>query len=348
MECVNNTMHTKFENKGLTGLANVGNTCYLNSCLQILSHTYEFTKFLEAGNYKKNIKNQPDTILLLEWDKLRKMMWSSNCTIAPYGFVKAVQKVSLIKNRDLFSGYAQNDIQEFLLFLIDCFHEAISRPVTMEITGSIKNKTDKLAKACYHMMKNMYRKEYSEILNIFYGIHVSIVTSLEDGSQLSICPEPFSTINLSVPLIPNPTIYDCFDYYCKKESLTEENQYETINGIKQDAERGIVFWSLPNILILDLKRWNPNNGNKLYTGVSSPFVDVDFSKYVDGYNAKDYVYDLYGVCNHSGGSMGGHYIACVKNANGKWYEFNDTNVREINENKIISINTYCFFYRKKK
>ena len=40
-------------------------------------------------------------------------MWSNNCTIAPHGFVNAVQQVSILKKRDIFSGYNQNDIQEF-------------------------------------------------------------------------------------------------------------------------------------------------------------------------------------------------------------------------------------------
>jgi len=82
-----------YQNLGLSGLANVGNTCYLNACMQILSHTYELNEFLNDGTYKSKINRKPDSVLLLEWDKLREMMWSSNCTIAPYGFVKAVRKV---------------------------------------------------------------------------------------------------------------------------------------------------------------------------------------------------------------------------------------------------------------
>ena len=34
------------EGKGLTGLANLGNTCFINSCMQVLSHTQEFNNFL--------------------------------------------------------------------------------------------------------------------------------------------------------------------------------------------------------------------------------------------------------------------------------------------------------------
>ena len=110
-----------YEDKGLTGLANVGNSCYLNACMQILSHTYELSEFLKKGTYKGKINRVADSVLILEWDKLREMMWSDNCTIAPWGFVKAVQKVSMLKDRDLFTGNAQNDLQEFLLFIIDCF-----------------------------------------------------------------------------------------------------------------------------------------------------------------------------------------------------------------------------------
>lgn len=338
----------KYKGSGLTGLANVGNTCYLNSCMQILSHTYEMNEFLSNKNYRNNINKKPDTVLLLEWDNLREMMWSSNCTIAPNGFINAVRKVSMMKHRDLFVGNDQNDIQEFLLFMIECFHTALARDVNMQITGKVMNDTDILAKECYEMMKNMYNKEYSEILEIFYGIHVSEITSYETGESLSLRPEPFSVLSLPIPANhSNPTLYDCMDLYCAKEELRAENAWlNDKTNKKEDVKRGIIFWSLPKILIIDLKRWTETGGkvNKL---VDAPLYDADFSKHVRGYNKKSFVYDLYGVCNHSGSAFGGHYTAFVKNANGKWYEFNDTIINEVDESKVVTPRSYCLFYRKK-
>jgi len=344
-------LSSPYTNKGLSGMANLGNSCYLNSCMQILSHTYELNDFLneEEGKYKQSLKKIPESIVLLEWDKLREMLWATNCTIAPYGFVKTIRHVAKMKQRDIFTGYQQNDIQEFLLFIIDCFHTALSREVEMQISGQSQNEIDNLAITAYKMMQNMYKKDYSDILKIFYGIHVSQITSMESpASILSMSAEPFSVVSLSIPDKVNPHLFDCFDLYCNSETLTGENAwYNEKTGLKETVQRNIIFWSLPNILIVDLKRSKLNN-KKLHTVVDIPLHNVDFSKYVKGYNASAYVYDLYGVCNHSGGGgAGGHYFAYIKNANGKWYNFNDTMVNEIPENQVISAMSYCLFYRKK-
>ena len=81
--------------------------------------------------------------------------------------------------------------------------------------------------------------------------------------------------------------------------------------------------------------------------VDFPTENLDLSKYIVGYNKDSYKYDLYGICNHSGGVQGGHYTAFVKNANGKWYLFNDSSISQVAENNIKTEKAYCFFYRKK-
>ena len=85
---------------------------------------------------------------------------------------------------------------------------------------------------------------------------------------------------------------------------------------------------------------------KINTIITTPTNNLNLSKYVVGYDKESYIYELFGVCNHSGGCLGGHYTAFVKNANNKWYHFNDTSVSEINKNNIITNKGYCYFYKK--
>jgi len=344
-------MNTQYANKGLTGLANLGNTCFINSCMQVLSHTYELNDLLNKPDFLKKLKNKYDSVLLYEWDQLRQLMWKENTTISPSKFVKTIQKIAQIKKMELFTGYSQNDLPEFFLFIIDCFHNAISREVTMKVQGSPENETDKIAIQCFTTIQKMYTKEYSEIWNLFFGIHISEIVSLgSNNTVLSRNPEPFLMINLSIPTNnKSPTLKDCFDLYVQGEILRDENAwYNDTTKQKENVHKKISFWSLPTILVMDLKRNNANNiYNKNQILVDFPLTDMNLSSYVIGYKKESYIYDLYGVCNHSGTTYGGHYTAFVKNANGNWYHFNDTNVTQVTQEQIVTSKAYCFFYRKK-
>ena len=341
--------YEKYKNKGLSGLSNLGNTCFINSCMQIISHTYELDNFLDEENYKKKLKNIVDSVLIVEWDNLRKIMWSDNCVISPGKFIKTIQKISGIKKKDIFTGYSQNDLPEFLLFIVDCFHNSLSREIKMTITGTPENSTDQVAIKCFEMIKNMYSKEYSEIWNLFYGIHVSEITDLETGKQLNVTPEPYLMIDLPIPSNNKmPSLIDCFDLYVEGEILDGENAWfnEETNQ-KTNIRKRIQFWSFPDILIIDFKRFN-NRFQKNQILVKFPLDNLDLSKYVIGYKKECYKYELYGVCNHSGSVMGGHYTSFVKNANGNWYHFNDQDVSIIvTPENVITPKAYCLFYRKK-
>ena len=339
-----------YKEKGLSGLTNLGNTCFLNSTMQVLSHTYELNNFLEKKIYKKYLNNKYDSALLIEWDELRGLLWKENCIISPFKFVKTVQKLAKLKGQEMFTGFAQNDLPEFLIFVIDCFHNALAREVNMTIEGNIKDDKDKIAVKCFERIKQMYEKDYSEIWNIFYGIHVSQLENAETGEKLSMVPEPYFLINLPIPQTnKSPTLLDCFDLYVEGETLDGDNCVtDEKSGKKVAARKNIMFWSFPDVLVIDIKRFNAMN-RKNQIMVDFPLENLDLSKYVIGYNKNSYIYDLYGVCNHSGSVMGGHYTSFVKNANGKWYHYNDTSVSEVVlAQQIVTPKAYCFFYRKRK
>jgi len=339
----------KYKDKGLTGLANLGNTCFLNSTLQCLSHTYELSIFLDAekDNFKERMNRVPESLILWEWDKLRKLMWSENCVIQPGGFLQSVQRVARIKDLALFTGFLQNDAEEFLRFIIECFHNSLRREVKMSISGNAFTEQDKTAVACYEMMRKMYAKEYSEFIQIFYGIHVSTVKSME-SDYINITPEPF--FNLQIEISDAKTLEGCIRNYTREEVLDHKIEVSDDNDKlkREQGKKKIDFWNLPDILVITLKRFDKSGKkNKVY--IEFPLENLNLSPYVVGYDKDSYKYNLYGICNHSGGTRGGHYTSFIKNANGKWYLFNDTNVTEITDlNKIKSPQAYCFFYRKKK
>lgn len=345
----------KYENKGLSGLANIGNTCYINSCFQILSHTYELSNLIHEENFLKRLsghKNKEyvvDCFLMIEYYKLHKLIWEKNCVVSPGSFIKTIHNVANKKKNVIFNDFSQNDTSEFLLFMLDCFHNSLRREVIMNIKGKVVNNEDKLAISTFKVIKDMYSSEYSEILKIFGGMQITKIMDKDKKEILSFKPEPYYIINLPIPdEIKEPSLFDCMDLYCKGELLENENSwFDEKNNRKIDVIKETKFWDFPNILIIDLKRFDMI-GRKIQKSVDIPINDVDFSNYVEGYDKDTFKYDLYGVCNHMGGTLGGHYTAYVKTANNKWFMFNDTSVKEINIEKTLNKNyAYCLFYRKK-
>lgn len=320
---------------GLTGLQNMGNTCYMNSLIQILSFTHELTSLLESGEYKTKLdlhRNKSEANLLVEYDELRKLMWSRNCIVQPMKFLHTLRSVAIKRKQFIFAGADQNDFNEFLLFLITCFHEALSREVNITIKGSAVSETDALAMKCYDMVRSFYEKDYSEIWQMFFGVQVSV------SSTSSIIPEPFFVLSLPINHMAAAasrrviTLKDCFDLYTAEEMIG-------------DTKKKTRFWSFPPVLVVDLKRFDASN-KKNHIFIDFPLEGLNLSEYVVGYNGGSYVYDLYAVCNHHGAqTQGGHYTCFVKTG-GAWCWFNDAQITRA-EN-VVTNNAYCLFYRKRK
>jgi len=332
-------------NHGLTGLVNLGNTCYMNTAIQCLSNTPELTDFFLSLKFQKNLNTEHIYInLITEWYKLMEAMWDENCTIIPKSFDITVKtyatKYGLNNN---FTNYGQNDVQEFLIFIIDNMHEILSKKVSMNISGEIQNDKDKSA---YLAMKNWeihFKNNYSIIIDIFYG---QLITTIESTTNdiISHSFDPICFYTLPIPPLENITIYNCFDLFCSKDFLTDDNKYYCDKTEQYyDAHKKTGVWKFPKILIVCFKRFN-NNMRKINSLIDFP-LSLDLNQYCEGYEM-DNNFDLYGICNHSGGPSGGHYYSFCKNKNGNWYTYNDSSVIKMNEEDIITNSAYCLFYRK--
>jgi ubiquitin carboxyl-terminal hydrolase 8 len=343
-----------YDEKGITGLTNLGNTCFINSCIQIINHTYELQDLMDNKIDKKLLKTDtPDYVVYNEYNDLKKLMFSHNGVVSAGKFIHNIYNIANIKNREIFTGGNQNDVQEFLIFMIDCFHNTISRGITMNIIGNVTNETDKKAVECYKMLKTIYSEEYSEIMDLYNAIFISTISSYDNNEIYSIKPEKFFILDLPLPLnvLENEKIdlYDCFDLFTFPELLEGDNAWfnEKTNN-KENVYKKYSFWNFPKILIISLKRFSPCGSHKNNLPIDFPLENLDLSKYVDGYNPKQYVYDLFGVCNHCGMVNGGHYNSFVLNSKKEWLLFDDSNIQRVDDkNNIITSMAYCLFYRKK-
>jgi|LauGreDrversion4_2_1035121.scaffolds.fasta_scaffold06133_3 ubiquitin C-terminal hydrolase len=329
------------------GLTNLGNTCFLNSCVQILQQLYELHSIVD----KATPKDTPDGVILKEWNELRKAMMTQHGVLSPTRFVHFVQQVAEQKGRELFTGWAQNDISEFLLFLIECMHANCATSISIEINGSSKNATDDRALLCYRFLQATYSKEYSKIHELFYGTYVTEILDPVTKVILSSKAEHYFMLDLQLfyenQMFTN--IYQCLDLFVSPEVMSGENAwFNEDSGQKETVHRQVSFWNFPNILVILLKRFLPDGKRKLQTGIDFPLENLDLSRYIKGYQSASYKYDLFGVCNHMGGVMGGHYTAYVKNGAGVWHHYNDTLVEPLLDMGVIrSPAAYCLFYRKK-
>lgn len=342
--------YTSFIDKSfVSGLKNIGNTCYMNSCFQILSCTYELSQCLSNIEIKYN-PDIPETIVLMEWNEIKNILWDKKCTISPFKCISGLQHVAKIKENYHFNDGEQNDICEFLLFILDCFHISTRKPITMnyrEYLQIMNINHSIISDKCYKLLKKSYLDNYSDISNLFYGIQINTIQQQSDLAILSINPEIISIIHLDIPgKILQPTLHDCIDLYCNHILFENDNAY--FNESTEEyvsALKSTLFWKLPHILIFTFNRTKTNGIGKNNKLIHFPVQKLDMSKYLILQDSV-YEYELYGVGCHSGGIMGGHYTACVKHLD-KWYHCNDDKIIQLhNPLQLINPNVYCLFYRK--
>ncbi|CAK5085372.1 unnamed protein product [Meloidogyne enterolobii] len=167
------------------------------------------------------------------------------------------------------------------------------------------------------------------------------------------------------------TIKECIDAYTTKEQLSEEDSWFCPNcKTHQRAFKKLDLWSLPQILIIHLKRflYTRYSREKIDTEIDIPVKGLDIGEKVRDPSQKDEKYDLIGISNHSGGlwifltfgsinliiffeGLGsGHYTARALN-NNTWCEFNDSSAYALNTppgDSIVSKEAYMLVYRRRQ
>jgi ubiquitin carboxyl-terminal hydrolase 8 len=296
------------EKPGLCGLANIGNTCFMNSAIQCLSNIPQLTEWAknQQSNHQKNVTKA--------YSALIKSMWSGeNSYVRPSDIKKRVSQ-----HAPIFSDYAQKDSHEFMNSLLNALHSELGENNSSEEQSSI--------------VTELFRIPTES------GVTCLTCSTYDPIEETTYClPLPLG----DEPEVPLQTLLRDF----LKEELLEGQYYcskcEDLQSAKQKTSLGS---PLPPVIIVQLKRFTFDETNdKINTLVTYPIenwsIDDNNSAVYDLAAVSMHVGNLKG---------GHYTTFARLNGSGEWYHFNDSSVEPVNDNAcLVNRNAYVLVYLKK-
>ncbi|GAA5999531.1 hypothetical protein JCM5350_000048 [Sporobolomyces pararoseus] len=349
---------------GLTGLKNLGNTCYMNSTIQCLSAAVPFARYFKNGAYRKDV-NEYNPLgtkgaLANAVGELIRALWAQQYVyLAPVTFREAICRVA-----PQFRGTDQHDAQEFLGFLLDGLHEdcnyVLKKPPPIDMTPEREHDLETLPPQIMSEREwQIYKmRNDSFIVQCFQG-------QFRNQLRCLTCHKTSTTYNTFMPLsVPIPshrglhkvTLMSCLEAFVKDEILDKDDAWHCPRCKKnRKATKKLSLSKLPPILVIHLKRFSFHGpfSDKIETQVHYPLTGLDLTNFVPpplmdqksgSMPSGGYQYDLFGVTNHYGNLSSGHYTAFVRNGR-EWFNIGDSKVTACDPNTVQSAKSaYILYY----
>lgn len=328
--------------KGKRGLRNLGNTCYINTTLQCLAHCPSFICCILAGKFRSHCKDATSS-MIIALRNIYVQMWMEDTDVSPTDFLHRASR----KFKGLMSMYEPNDINEFIVLLIDKLNDEICYELLVHPFKKVRYEDtpyDKQRERMDDAWLQSMRKEYSELKELFYGQLVSQIVCGGCG-KVHHNYEVFSNMMVS---IHGTSMEHCIDHHFQEEVVNRDLQDSTQDPWTCDAchatkpsVKTIRLWRNPKILLLSLKRFNAKM-QKVNQEVAIPLA-IDLQKYTLGPSL--HKYELKSVGFHMGSFFGGHYFAVCRHLNNEWYIKDDETVQTMPASQLGQLGKgYLFCY----
>lgn len=321
--------------KGIVGIQNVGNTCYMNSAIQLLRAVPEWSAYCTFSSPEYN-KETKEGKLLYAYIDLNKVLWENSrpAYVKPAAFIQSVCQVVKDTVYSNFGIPIPNDSGEFLNYMIDNFHEALGTVIKEEPVPVWE--------------KNFYsllRGKGSPLVQLFYGMLQKTITC--QGCMNTIKKwEVFNTLKI-------PCKGETFTEWISNECLARDEidgyECEVCKPLRTKALIENHIWHLPKILVILIQRFKPD-GTKDMSNCPYDGTDIRMKAFFSQeskHESEDWSYNLYGTINHHGSHMGGHYTCQFKHPfSSEWWLFDDETAHYISKPSINN-STYVLMFRKK-
>jgi len=339
------------------GMANIGNTCFLNSSVQALRYTKPLAEYLcsEAWTHHRHPEKKGHE-LVEETSEIFKIL----CTegegrmVVPGKFVHAFMKFSEEAGFDAIRNGGQADAAEAIQIILDGIHTQQAREVIMNITGKSETAEEREYIRSLESWASFFRKEYSPIVSIFFGQSKANVVCENCHHTTASRYDPLEIMKLPIPGsdtagAPAPTLNECIEASLANEKLEDY----VCDGCKQKGTASVKYAisRFPDKLILSLKRFT-NRGEKVHALIRYDPDCIDFSPWNAWPtipNTKNCQYRVYAVIDHYGGMRGGHYNMRVRDDNGakpEWLLYDDGSCTSSSAGGTPSPDTYVIFLEK--
>ncbi|KAH7422022.1 hypothetical protein KP509_13G086800 [Ceratopteris richardii] len=294
------------------GLANLGNTCFLNSVLQCLTYTPPLAAYLMDGLHSVSCKVKGFCAMCSLETHVKEVLSSNRRVISPSCFVKNLRSISRS-----FQMWRQEDAHEYMRYLI----EALQKCSSTECPGG------------------------RSLIESVFGGRLRSQVKCTRCSHCSNKYDPF--LDLSLEVARADSFQKALAHFTAIEVLDGDNKYHCCKcDMKVRALKQFTIDKAPPILTVQLKRFSSvgSYGGKIDKKIHFE-RELDLKPFVNECEDEDLSYSLYAVLVHSGWSIhSGHYYCFVRTAKDTWHVMDDSQVSQVSESTVLAQKAYILFY----
>lgn len=322
------------------GFVNLGNTCFLNSVLQVLMHTPMLRNYLLSDQHKCWFINEPDQCMVCEISKIFQQAYALK--------VNVISVHNLLKifwdNTWYMASALQHDAHECFIAILDIIHKQ-----EMGLKGN--DKDVKHLENCQCIIHKMFKGVLQSDIKCQSCENVSSKIDIINDIPL------YFSMDRKGKYPTNITLMACLEQFGHIEFL---NDLDCTNcKTKKFSSKQLTLKHLPMVLCIILKRFGPsenNFSNKITTVVEFPET-LDMAKFTEKktvtnnafinecLSVYETIYKLYAVVCHEGLINGGHYLSYIKDK-GIWYQCNDSLIKIVEFSDVLKSPAYLLFYHK--